>query len=68
MKKNFLSDKYVSYRKMPLNLDEDHDILFRNEYQKNIEKTHYLNLNNILISNNQLFKSRFFSLEPQYFK
>jgi len=68
MKKNFVSEKYVSYRKMPLNLDSDHDILFRNEYQKNIEKSYYLNLNNILISNNQLFKFRFFSLEPQYFK
>ena len=68
MKKNFVSEKYVSNRTMPINLDPDHDILFRNEYQKNIEKSYYFNLNNILIANNHLFKFRFFSLEPQYFK
>ena len=68
MKKNFVSEKYVSNRTLPINLDPDHDILFRNEYQKNIEKSYYFNLNNILIANNHLFKFRFFSLEPQYFK
>ena len=61
MKKNFVSEKYVSNRTMPINLHPDHDILFRNEYQKNIEKSYYFNLNNILIANNHLFKSRFFS-------
>lgn len=68
MKKTYVSEKYTSYRAMPQNLDPNHDILFSNEYQKNIEKTYYFTLKNILISNNNLFKSRYFSLDPQYFK
>lgn len=66
--KKRITHEYESTRQIPKNLKDEHTYLFSNEFRKTIEETHVKETNNVTISDSLLYKYKFISLNPRYFK
>lgn len=67
-KNNIVTRKYQSIRQLPKNIKKEHMYLFNNEFSKNIDDTFVFKKNNIVVSKSMLFKFKFISLNPKFFK
>ena len=67
-KKNIVTRKYVSIRQLPKNIKKEHTYLFNDEFSKIIEETVVFKINNVVVSKSMLFKFKFISLNPKFFK
>lgn len=68
MSKTIVTDKYHSIRQLPKNFKKENWNLFSNEFSKNIEETLVIKKDNIAISKSMLFKFKFISLNPKFYK
>ena len=68
MKKNKLSNSYLSIRTLPINYQEKDNILFNHELEKYIDSSYFIKKRNLYIRDMDLFSFKYFSWNYKYTK